>query len=104
MVHFVGNYAMFRSQHPKREVRSLVFFLESRFDPDSDPWREFDEAIYLDEGLEHLSLVQPDHLMVAVSAPLFAKSEEVLETKAAECYNRTNSPKLDRASVAGLQL
>ena len=41
--------------------------------------------------------------MVAVFAPLFAGSEEVLETEAAECYNRIDSPELDRASVAGLQ-
>jgi hypothetical protein len=34
---------------------------------------------------------------------LFARSEEVLETEAAECYNRIDSPELDRASVAGLQ-
>ena len=30
-------------------------------------------------------------------------SEEVLETEAAECYNRIDSPELDRASVAGMQ-
>jgi flagellar biosynthesis/type III secretory pathway protein FliH len=95
--------AMLRSQYPKREVRGLVFFLESRFDPDSDPWREFVQVIYLDEALEQLSREQPDHPLVAVFAPLFASSEEVLETEAAECYTRLDSPELDRASVAGLQ-
>ena len=84
-------------------IRGLVFFLESRFDPDSDPWREFVQVIYLDEALEQLSRDQPEHPMVAVFAPLFASSEEVLETEAAECYNRIDSPELDRASVAGLQ-
>ena len=102
-VRIVQEMAMLRSQHPKRKVRGLVIFLESRFDPDSDPWREFVEVIYLDEALEQLSHVQPDHPMVAVFAPLFAESEELLETEAAECYNRINSPELDRASVAGLQ-
>ncbi len=94
---------MLRAQYPKREVRGLVFFLESRFDPDSDPWRELVQVIYLDEALEPLSRDQPDHPMVAVFAPLFARSEEVLETEAAECYNRIDNPELDRTSVAGLQ-
>ena len=102
-VRIVQAMAMLRSQYPKREVRGLVFFLESRFDPDSDPWREFVQVIYLDEALEQLSREQPDHPMVAVFAPLFASSEEVLETEAAECYTRLDSPELDRASVAGLQ-
>ena len=102
-VRIVQAMAMLRSQYPKREVRGLVFFLESRFDPDSDPWREFVQVIYLDDALDQLSREQPDHPMVAVFAPLFASSEEVLETEAAECYNRLDSPELDRASVAGLQ-
>ena len=102
-VRIVQAMAMLRSQYPTREVRGLVFFLESRFDPDSDPWREFVQVIYLDEALGQLSREQPDHPMVAVFAPLFARSEEVLETEAAECYNRIDSPELDRASVAGLQ-
>ena len=102
-VRIVQEMAMLRSQYPKREVRGLVFFLEARFDPDSDPWRQFVQVIYLDEALEQLSCEQPDHPMVAVFAPLFARSEEVLETEAAECYNRIDSPELDRASVAGLQ-
>jgi len=102
-VRIVQEMAMLRSQYPKREVRGLVIFLESRFDPDSDPWREFVQVIYLDEALEQLSREQPDHPMVAVFAPLFARSEEVLEAEAAECYNRIDSPELDRASVDGLQ-
>ena len=35
--------------------------------------------------------------------PSFSRSEEVLESEAAECYNRMGSLELDRASVPGLQ-
>ena len=65
-VRIVQEMAMLRSQYPKRRVRGIVVFLESRFEPDSDPWREFVQVIYLDEALEQLSVEQPEHPMVAV--------------------------------------
>ena len=51
--------AILRSPYPKREVRGVVFFLESRYDPESAPWREFVEVVYLDEALEQLCRDQP---------------------------------------------
>lgn len=45
----------------------------------------------------------PEHPMVAVFAPLFERSEEVLESVAAKCYNRLDNAELDQKSVAALQ-
>ena len=102
-VRIVQEMALLRSQYPKRQIRGIVFFLESRFEPDSDPWREFVKVIYLDEALEQLSREDPEHPMVAVFAPLFERSEEVLESVAAKCYNRLDNAELDQKSVAALQ-
>jgi hypothetical protein len=41
--------------------------------------------------------------MVAVIGPSLPRSEEVLESDDAECYNRTVSRGLDRALLPGLR-
>jgi hypothetical protein len=87
----VQSMTILQGQNPRRAVRGVVFFVQDRFDPKTEPWIRAVRSVYLEPALRKLQLESPQHPLVAVFQPIFAESEEILVSVAALCYNKMSS-------------
>ncbi len=76
--------------------------MDRTFDPQSPPWNAIIEAVYLVEVLKELETSEPNHPLVAVFQPLFIDDQEILEQRAAMCYNSIRSSPLPDVTAATL--
>ncbi len=93
---------MLQQLHPNRAVGGVIFFMDRTFDPQSPPWNAIIEAVYLVEVLKELETSEPNHPLVAVFQPLFIDDQEILEQRAAMCYNSIRSSPLPDVTAATL--
>ncbi len=72
----------------ERAVQGVIFFGRRSLDPATKPWSEVIHAVYLDEALERMREVEPEHLALDVFAPVWVRSQTQLEASAKTHYNR----------------
>jgi len=85
---------MLQQLHPNRTVGGVIVFMDRSLDPQRRPWNAIIEAVYLVEVLKELEESQPNHPLVAVFQPLLIDDQEILEQRAAVCYNCIRSSPL----------
>ena len=78
--------AMLQKQHPKREIRGIILFLDTGLDPRTEPWTRIIQSISLGSAIARLRSEAPTHPLIAVFQPLLIQDDEILEREAGPCY------------------
>ncbi len=79
--------AMVQQEYVGRGVQGIILLLDDTTDPKTEPWRKVVRTISLRRAMSKIRKQQPKHPLVAVFAPLLAKTDAILERDAAPCYN-----------------
>ncbi len=79
-------HASVQIEYLPREVRSVIIFGSADLDPQTQPWVGFIKVVYLDKYLEDLEAEDPEHLLVALFRPLYAKQNSEVEKWASHDY------------------
>lgn len=89
--------------HPGKDVRGIIVFTTSKFDPETMPWHELSKSdknllniVYLDDFLDKLEQQEPDHPLVAVFKPWRIEDTEILRKNAKTWYKNIEKSKLDK--------
>ena len=91
--------AGYQLEHPKREVRGLLIFLNRKSDPQPVTWWAFSQGcgmgfqvVYLDQVLAELTA---EHPLVATLKPLIESNRTLLEQQVSTCLRNIRGANLD---------
>lgn len=95
--------AAYGKEYPDRDIRGILVFTSSSFDPETAPWHELTKSdkdalkiVYLDDFLDTLETKSPKHPLVAVFKPWRIEDTDILRKNAKTWYQNIEKSKLDK--------
>jgi predicted transposase YdaD len=92
--------ASIRIKNHPRKIRIAIVFGTASLDPQTEPWKQVVQSIYLDEAIASLARREPGHFLVALFRPLLEPENKTVEKLAPSDYSQLREMKHPAAQNA----